>query len=164
MAPAFSTEGEARLKKLLGRYPDKRAALIPVLHLASREFGFLSREAMEYVAGRLGLPESYVLNTATFYTMLPKRPLGRFHVQVCVNVACHLRGADGIVEHLKRRLGIGPGEMTEDRMFSLEGVQCLAACGTAPAMQVNDDYYEDLTLAKVDEILDALRSSAGGAA
>lgn len=164
MAVAFSAEGEARFRELLGRYPEKRAALIPALHLASREFGFLSREAMEYVAARLGLPESQVLSTATFYTMLPKRPLGRFHVQVCVNMACHLRGADAIVEHLKRRLGIGFGEVTPDRLFSLEAVQCLAACGTAPAMQVNTDYYEDLTIEKVDAILDALRKQAGGVA
>lgn len=166
MALEFSPENEARFQALLGRYPDRRAALIPALILANREFGYLSREAMEYVASRLQVPESYVLNTATFYTLLHKHPVGRYHIQVCVNVSCYLRGADHLGDHLKRVLGIGFGEVTPDGLFSLEGVQCLASCGTAPAIQVNDDYHEEMTIEKVDRLIDDLRRQArspGGA-
>lgn len=160
MALRFSPDNEARFQALLPRYPDRRAALIPTLVLANREFGYLSREAMEYVASRLELPESYVLSTATFYTLLRKHPVGRFHIQVCVNVSCYLRGADHLADHLRRVLGIGFGEVTQDGLFSLEGVQCLASCGTAPAIQVNDDYHEDMTIAKVDRLLESLRRQA----
>ena len=169
MGLAFSPESETRFQRLLGRYPNRQAALIPTLVIANREFGYLSRETMEYVASRLGLPESYVLNTATFYTMLRKRPVGKHHLQVCTNVACYLRGADQLGDHLKQRLGIGFGETTPDGVFSLEGVQCLATCGSAPAIQVNDAYFEDMTLEKVDALLESLRKAtplgpdAGGA-
>jgi len=162
MTPAFSEENEARLQALLGRYPDRRAALIPALVLANRQFGYLSREVMEYVAMRLGLPESYVLNTATFYTLLHKHPVGRYHIQVCVNVSCYLRDADHLADHLKRILGIGFGEVTPDGLFSLEGVQCLASCGTAPAIQVNDDYHEQMTVEKVERLIESLRREARG--
>jgi NADH-quinone oxidoreductase subunit E len=163
MAIAFSPEGEGHFQDLLRRYPERQAALIPVLHLAIREFGWLSRDAMEYVAARLGVPEAQVLNTATFYTLLRKRPVGRHHLQVCVNVACYLKGADRLVEHLRRRLGIDLGGVTPDGLFSLEGVQCLAACGTAPAIQVNDDYFEDVTIEKLDALLDRLAATAPAA-
>lgn len=156
----FSPDAEARFQRLLKRYPERQAALIPTLLLAGREFGFLSREAMEYVAGRLSLPAALVLNTATFYTLVRKQPVGRHHIQVCMNIACHLRGADALADHLKRRLGIGFGETTADGLFSLEAVQCLAACGTAPALQVNDAYHEDMTPARVDALLDSLRAQA----
>jgi NADH-quinone oxidoreductase subunit E len=145
MALAFSPEAEARFQRLLTRYPERRAALIPTLVMANREFGWLSREA-----------------TATFYTMLRKKPVGKHHIQVCINVACYLKGANALVAHLEKRLGIGLGEVTPDGLFSLEGVQCLAACGTAPAIQVGDDYHEDMTIAKLDALIDGLR--AGGAA
>lgn len=161
MPISFSDQSEARLKLVLSRYPDKRSALIPTLWLANREFGCLTKEVMEFVAKRLDIPEQWVINTATFYTLLKKRPTGRFHIQVCVNVACYLRGSDSIVDHLKKRLGIGFGEITPDGLFSLEGVQCLASCGSAPAIQVNDDYYEEMTPEKVDTLLDTLRKGGG---
>lgn len=163
MTLAFSSEAEARFQKLLARYPNRQAALIPTLILAVREFGYLSREAMAYVAQRLEVPHAQVLSTATFYTLLHKRPLGRHHIQVCMNVACYLKGADHLAHHLRERLGIGFGEVTSDGMFSLEGVQCLAACGTAPAIQINDDYHEDMTPAKVDALLDQLRRTSAPA-
>jgi NADH-quinone oxidoreductase subunit E len=128
-----------------------------------REFGYLSREAMAYVAARLEVEPAQVLSTATFYTLLHKRPLGRHHIQVCMNVACYLKGSDHLADHLRNRLGIGFGEVTPDGMFSLEGVQCLAACGTAPAIQVGDDYHEDMTPAKVDALLEKLRRTAAPA-
>jgi NADH-quinone oxidoreductase subunit E len=163
MALAFSPEAEREFERVVRRYPNRRAALIPILGLADREFGYLSREAMEYVAARLELPPAWVLQTATFYTMLRKRPTGRFHVQVCVNVACYLKGADALVEHLQKRLGIGMGEVTADGLFSLEGVQCLASCGTAPALQVNGDYHEGMTVEALDALLDSLRDRAAAA-
>lgn len=159
---AFSSDAEKRLQELLGRYPNRQAAVIPALHLAVREFGYLSPEAMDLVARRLEVPQSLVLGTATFYTMLHKRPVGRYHIQVCMNVACYLKGSDNLANQLKDRLGIGFGEVTPDGMFSLEGVQCLAACGMAPVIQVNKDYHEDMTPAKVDALLDQLRSVPGG--
>ena len=162
MAVAFSPEAEARFQELLGRYPDRKAALIPTLIIANREFGYLSKEAMEYVAKRLDLPGSHVINTATFYTLLHKQPVGRYHIQVCVNVACYLRGADGLVEHIRKKLGISFGEVTPDGMFSLEGVQCLASCGTAPTIQVNDDYHEQMTPEKLDHLIESLRAKGGG--
>lgn len=162
MALAFSPESETRFQSLLGRYPNKQAALIPTLVIANREFGYLSREAMDYVAGRLELHPSYVLNTATFYTLLHKQPVGKYHIQVCVNVSCYLRGADHLADHLKRKLGVGFGEVTQDGMFSLEGVQCLASCDTAPAIQVNDDYHENMNLDKVEQLIESLRQAGGG--
>jgi len=159
MALAFSPEAEREFERIIRRYPNRRAALIPALLLADRQFGYLSREAMEYVAKRLELPPAWVLNTATFYTMLRKRPTGKHHVQVCVNVACYLRGAEQLGDHLKKRLGIGFGEVTPAGLFSLEGVQCLAACGTAPALQVNDAYHENMTTEKVDALIESLRAA-----
>lgn len=158
MALSFSSEAERRIGDILGRYPEEHrmAALIPVLDLAQAEFGYLTAEAMDLVARRLDVPPSQVLNTATFYTMLRKKPVGTHHVQVCTNVSCWLCGCDDLVRHIEKRLGIALGETTADRKFTLEGVQCLGSCGTAPVIQVNDDYYEDMTLEKVDELLDRL--------
>jgi NADH-quinone oxidoreductase E subunit len=165
MALAFTPEVDREFDRIVRRYPNRRAALIPTLILADREFGYLSREAMDYVAKRLELPAAWVLSTATFYTMLRKRPTGKHHVQVCVNVACYLKGADQLGDHLKKRLGIGFGEVTPDGLFSLEGVQCLAACGTAPVLQVNGAYHEDMTPEKADALIQSLRTAPapGGA-
>lgn len=158
MALSFSPESERTIDDILKRYPaDQRmAALIPVLNVAQDEFGYLTVDAMELVAQRLGLPPAQVLNTATFYTMLRKKPVGKHHVQVCTNVSCWLRGSDDIVRHLEQRLGISIGETTPDKRFTLEEVQCLGACGTAPVIQVNDDYHEDMTREKVDALLDGI--------
>ncbi len=161
MTIAFSEEAEAKIKEYEKRYPTKRGALIPVLKLAQKEFGYISQDVMRLVAERLGLPESAVINTATFYTMLYKEPVGKFHIQVCTNVSCYLNGSDMIVDAVREKLGINMGETTPDGMFSLEGVQCLAACGNAPAMQVNEDYYESLTPEKVVKIIDELKQKGG---
>ena len=161
MTIAFSEETEAKIKEYEKRYPTKRGALIPVLKLAQKEFGYLSQEVMHLVAERLDLPESAVINTATFYTMLYKEPVGKFHIQVCTNVSCYLNGSDMIVDAVRKKLGIDMGETTPDGMFSLEGVQCLATCGNAPAMQINEDYYESLTPEKVEQIIDELKQRGG---
>jgi NADH-quinone oxidoreductase E subunit len=156
MAVAFSPAAQAKFETYLTRYPIKRAAIMPTLWLAQEEFGWLSHEVMAYVAELLDLPPAFVASVASFYTMYYKRPMGRHHVQVCTNLSCTLRGADTIVDCLRTRLGIGVGETTADGTFSLSEAECLGSCGTAPMMQVNDDYWENLTPERTLEIVDRL--------
>jgi NADH-quinone oxidoreductase E subunit len=159
MTLAFSDSAELRLQEILKRYPPdfQRAALLPTLYLAQEEFGHLSTEAMAYVAQRLGLPEAQVLAVATFYTMYNKRPVGRHHVQVCVSISCAIMGAHHLMHYLERRLGVRVGETSKDGRFTLSEVECLASCGTAPMMQINDDYYENLaTEAEIDRVIGPL--------
>jgi NADH-quinone oxidoreductase E subunit len=157
MSLAFTQENEQEFQAILARYPVTKAALLPALHLAQRQFGYLSQEAMTYVAGRLDLHPSEVLNTATFYTLFNKAPVGKHHIQVCINLSCYLRGSDDIFDTCQRKLGIESGETTADKMFTLSHVECLASCGTAPMMQVNDDYYENLDSAAVEKLIDQWR-------
>jgi NADH-quinone oxidoreductase E subunit len=162
MSFAFTKESEASFTKVLTRYPEehKKAALIPALYLVQDQEGYLTLPSMLYVAGRLELAPSEVLNTATFYTLLRKKPLGRYHLQVCTNVSCFLRGSDRLLDVIKEECGIGPGEVSADRRFSCEEVQCLAACGTAPAIQINWDYHEDQTPDSLREIVHGLKAAA----
>ncbi len=153
----FSDKAQKEFQDIISRYPEKRAALLMVLHLAQREFGWLSREVMEYVAELLDLTPGDVYDTASFYTMFYKKPMGKYHIQVCHTLSCALRGARNIYEHLEKKLGISEGEVTPDGKFSLMKVECLGACGTAPVVQINDDYYENLTIEKLDEILNNLK-------
>lgn len=157
MSIDFSAAAESRFQGLLARYPKKEAALIPALYLAQVEHGYLTLEALEYVAKRLDMPPAEVLNTATFYTMLYKKPVGKYHVEVCTNVSCFLRGCDAIVEALQKKLGVSLGETTPDKMFTLDEVQCLAACGTAPALQVNRRFHENMTPEAAVKLVDDLR-------
>jgi NADH-quinone oxidoreductase subunit E len=157
MGVEFSKQAAAEFERIVARYPLKRAALMPVLWLAQREFGWLSTEVQQYVADRMGFPLAWVSGVATFYTMYYKKPIGRHHLQVCTNVSCMLRGSDAIVACLSEKLGIGLGETTKDGKFSLDEVECLASCGTAPMMQINDDYYENLNEEKTEKILDSLK-------
>ena len=156
MTVEFSPEAKAKYETYLTRYPIKRAAIMPTLWLAQKEFGSLSPETLAYVADLLELPPAFVGSVASFYTMYYKRPVGRHHVQVCTNLSCALRGAEEIVDCLRERLGIGVGETTPDGRFTLSEAECLGSCGTAPMMQVDDDYWENLTpeatLALVDRL------------
>ena len=154
--PAFSAEALREYEAILARYPSKRAAMLPVLWLAQREFGWLSTEVMEYVAGLLGFPLAWVSGVATFYTMFYKKPVGRYHVQVCTNLSCWLRGSDEVVRTLEERLGIGLGQTTPDGTFTLDEVECLASCGTAPMMQVNEHYHENLDRERTLSIVERL--------
>jgi NADH-quinone oxidoreductase subunit E len=156
MEVRFSEAALREVERLVSLYPSKRAAILPVLWLAQKEFGYLSTEVQRYVAELLGFPLAWIAGLASFYTMLYKKPVGRFHLQVCTNISCTLRGADEIVRCLERRLGVGLGETTPDGRFTLDEVECLASCGTAPAMQVNDEYYEHLDPEKVLELVDRL--------
>lgn len=155
-AVTFLPEVEARFQKTLSKYPNKRAALLPTLYLAQEQFGYLTPEVMNYVAERLEVPPSKVLQVATFYTMFYKRPHGRYHIEVCTSVPCCMMGGYGVVRHLEEKLGISPGETTPDRKFTVTEAECLAGCGHAPLMQINGYYYENLTPERIDAILDGL--------
>lgn len=157
MSVAFSEENLKEFDRLLTRYPDREAVILPSLHLLQQQYGNVSNEGIEYVAGLLGLPAARIEGVATFYTMYNRKPVGKYHVQVCRNIACSLLGAEHLIEHLSRKLGVKPGETTADGKFTLAKVECLGACGTAPVMMVNDDYHENLTAAKIDSILDGLK-------
>ena len=153
----FSADKQKEFDTLLPRYPHKEAAMLPTLRLAQEEFGYVSSDVIEFVAGLLEVPVARVKAVASFYTMYDKKPVGKHHIQVCQNLSCSLMGCETIIEHLERKLGIKVGETTSDERFTLTRVECLGACGTAPVMQINDDYYEDLTAEKVDKILEGLK-------
>jgi len=137
-------------------YPDKRGALLPVLHLAQDVFGYVSLEVEEYVAGLFDLSPAHVHEVVTFYTLFFQRPKGRHVISVCQNLTCHLMGAKGIIQHLTERLGIDVGETSSDGRVTLTTVECLCACEQAPMMQVDDRYEGLLTRDKVDRILGGL--------
>lgn len=157
MALQFSPQADAKISDLCRRYPNTQAACLPVLHLAQDEFGYLSEEVLELVATRLAVPSSHVFGVATFYTMFNLQPVGRHHLQVCMTLSCSLMGADRLFRHLEQKLGIGHGETTPDGRFTLRRVECLAACGGGPCMQVGLDYHENLDEAKVDALLEKLK-------
>jgi NADH-quinone oxidoreductase subunit E len=148
---------QKEIDDILGRYPVRRSALLPLLNLAQREQGYVSEAAMKEIAGILRLTPPQVYEVVTFYTMLNLKPIGKFHIQVCKSLMCALVGSDDLLAWLKGKLGIRPGETTPDRLFTLSTVECLASCGTGPMMQVNDDYYEQLTEEKVGRILTDLK-------
>jgi len=157
MALEFSPETLKQFEATVARYPKKEAAMLPVLYLAQREFGHLGPEAIEYVAKLMDQAPARVHGVVSFYTMYNMKPIGRHHIQVCRTLPCALRGAEEVTEFLKKKLGIVCGQTTPDGRFTLSEVECLASCGTAPMMQVNDDYHENLTEEKINAILDALK-------
>jgi NADH-quinone oxidoreductase subunit E len=157
MALEFSPETYKEFEATVARYPKKEAAILPVLYLAQQEFGYLGSEAIEYVARLMGQSPARVHGVVSFYTMLKTKPIGRHHIQVCRTLPCALRGAEQLTGFIKKTLGIEVGQTTADGRFTLSEVECLASCGTAPMMQVNDDYYENLTDEKVTEILASLK-------
>ena len=150
---------DAKFNQLVGRYPVKRSALIPMMMYAQDEFGHLSDEVLDEIARRLELNMTEVTETLAYYSMLRRKPAGKNHVQVCTNISCQLRGGFEIMAHVEKRLGIGNRQTTPNGIFSIEEVECIGACSGAPAMQVNYDFYENLTPEKVDAILDQF---AGG--
>jgi NADH-quinone oxidoreductase E subunit len=156
----LSEEVRIAIQRLRQGFPDERSAVLPALHLAQEDRdGWLPSAAIDEVAALLGLPATYVGAVASFYTLFNRQPVGRHRIYVCTNVSCSLLGAERIVEVLASKLGIRPGETTPDGLFSLFEAECLGSCGTAPMMQVDDRYYENLTEAAIDDILDSLRGS-----
>jgi NADH-quinone oxidoreductase subunit E len=155
----FSDETLALVNRIIKRYPEgkQKSALLPVLHLAQAEFdGWLSHEAMDYVAGLLTIKPIEVYEVATFYSMYNLKPVGKCLLEVCQTGPCWLRGSDDIVAHLESRLKIKVGETTPDGMFTLKTVECLGSCGTAPMLQCGSKYHENLTTDKVDALLEDL--------
>jgi NADH-quinone oxidoreductase E subunit len=145
-----------QIQALMGKYPRKRSALIPSLQIAQNEAGYLSAEAMLEIARLFELSPNEVSEVASFYTMLFKKPVGKYVIQVCTNISCMLCNAGEILAHLTGRLGIQPGETSPDKKYTLLEVECLGSCGTSPVVQINEQYHEDLTLEKLDQILDSL--------
>lgn len=156
----LSPEALAEIRALATKYPDKLAATLPALYVAQNDFGFLSLAAMKAVAKALEVPDGHVFGVATFYTMFRKAPVGKYHLQVCTNLSCALRGSAEIVKLLAERTGAVPGgSPTADGMWSLEEVECLASCGSGPCLQVNHEIYDEfLDPAKVAAILEACRN------
>jgi NADH-quinone oxidoreductase subunit E len=152
----LGVEFEREVDRIVGRYPEPRGALLPVLWGIQQRQGWIDPPAEEWVAQRLGCSPSHVHGAVTFYTMYKLRPSGRHHIQVCTTLSCMLRGSDELLAHIERKLGIQPGQVTSDGKFSLVKVECLGSCGTAPMLQLNDDFHEDLTIEKVDRLLDGL--------
>ena len=146
-----------KINALIAKYPVRRSALIPALHLAQEEAGYITKDVVREFAGIFELAPNEVYEVVSFYTMLFKAPVGKYVLQVCTNISCLLCNSEGIMAHLQRRLGIKPGETTPDNKFTLLDVECLASCGTAPVVQINDDYHENLTPEKLDLILDDLK-------
>ena len=147
---------EAKFTELLGRYPIRRSALIPMMLYAQDQFGFLSDEMLEEIATRVGLNLIEVTETLAYYSMLRRKPEGRYHIQVCTNISCMLRGGNELYQHVQKRLGIGNKEVSPTGTFSLEEVECIGACTGAPAIQVNYDYHENLDPGKIDAIFEQL--------
>lgn len=159
---SFGSAAMAEYREILTRYPERRAALMPVLWLAQREFGWLSPSAQRYVAELMELPQAWVEGVVSFYTMYWRRPMGRSHIAVCMNLSCYLRGAEDIYEAVCRRTGVRGGEVSADGKWSVEKAECLGSCGTAPMLQLdNGPFHENLTVDSVLELLDRLDKGAG---
>ena len=153
----LSTKAIDEIKKATAKYPRRKSASMDALRIAQEECGHLTEGILREIASILDMPRVQLNEVAAFYTMYNKKSVGRHHIQVCTNVSCSLLGAEHIVEFLSKKIGIKKGETTSDKKFTLSEVECLGSCGTAPMMQINDDYYENLTEGKIEEILKGLK-------
>ena len=155
MSTTFSTDELQSIEALKAKYPDPKAAIMPVMWMAQKKWGWLSEDVMQEVARAMELPYVHVLGVASFYTMYFKKPMGRHHVQVCTNISCMLRGGEALYAHAKDRLGIGHNQKTDDGRFSLEEVECMGACGGAPMIAINETFHETASKEQMDALLDA---------
>ena len=153
----FTEENLKRIDDVRKKYPTSLAAVMPVVYIAQEQNGYITNEAMEEIANVLGIDNVNVLSVVTFYTMYHTKPMGKYHIQVCTNVSCMLRGAYEIWDDVKGKLGIDNMQVTVDGKYSLEDVECMGACGYAPMIAVNEDYFENLSKEKVLEIIDSLK-------
>ncbi len=153
MGFSISEKARQRLEELKKRYPKPQSAVMSALYIVQEEHGHISDEAIDWISGEVGLKPVHVLELATFYTMYRRKPLGKYHVQVCRTLSCALCGAKKLMEKMQERYGIAPGQVSEDGMFSYEYVECLGSCGTAPMCEINDTYFENLTPEKFEELL-----------
>jgi NADH-quinone oxidoreductase subunit E len=149
----LSVAAEKRATEIIPRYPQSRSAIMPLLYIAQDELGYISQEAVEWVADKLSIAPVQVWEVATFYTMYYKKPVGRYHFQVCRTLPCALRGAKMVSEFLHNKFGLKPGEVSADGLWSFEEVECLGSCGTAPMCQINDVFFENLTESKLETII-----------
>lgn len=156
----FSPELAARFDRLVTLYPVRRSSLVPMLLYAQDEIGYISDAVVKEVAERVGVTELDVRNVISYYSMMRTKPVGKYNIQVCTNIACMLRGGNEIFEHCSKRLGIGHKETAPDGVFSLEEVECIGACSWAPAIQVNYDFHENLTPESMDRVLEEYRAKA----
>jgi NADH-quinone oxidoreductase E subunit len=154
----FNSEEIKEVNNYISKYPEKKAAIMPVLWLAQKKWGWISPDVIVYIGQLLNLPVSHVEGVASFYTMYFKKPMGKYHVQVCTNVSCMLRKGDEIFAHVSEKFGIKHNDMTEDGLFSLEEVECMGACGGAPMIAINEDFYECVDIRKVDDLIDNLKN------
>ncbi len=157
MAFEFTAENKKKFEEVVKRYPQRRAAMLPTLWLAQEQHGWISPEVMEYVAKLLELTPAKVYEVVTFYTMFNLKPVGEYHFQVCRTLSCQLCGAEGITEHLKKKLEVPLGGTSADGKYSLSEVECLGSCGTGPMLQLNDEYHENLTAEKLDALIGSLK-------
>jgi NADH-quinone oxidoreductase E subunit len=146
-----------KVEELRKRYPTSQALVLPVLWMVQEQEGFISENSMKYVATLLNVPFSHILGVVTFYTMLHDKQVGKHHIEVCTNVSCMLRGSSKILEHLEHRLNIKVGEVSPDKRWSLEEVECMGACGNAPMVAIGEEFYENLSLEKIDKLIDSLQ-------
>lgn len=158
MSLAFSSEELQEVTRLKNLYPEPKAAIMPVLWMAQKKWGWLSDEVMKYVAELMSLPYAHVMGVATFYTMYFKKPMGKYHIQVCTNVSCMLRGGNDIYQKVCDTYGVRHNERTEDGLVSVEEVECMGACGGAPMIAVNEDFYENVTWEKVEAMIASFKS------
>jgi len=156
----FSEEAMREYQKIVSHYPEKRAAVLPVLTLAQQEFGWISDEVAEYVGKLMDYPPSDMKSVASFYVLLRKKAVGKYHLEICRNVSCWLKGATQCMVEARRILGVEAQEITPDGLFSWDFTECLASCGTAVAMQVGDRYIENLTPEKMGAVIEQLRQEA----
>lgn len=156
MSPSIPDRVKRRAEDILTRYPRREAALLPLLRVLQEERGYLSPQDELWAAETLGLPPVRVREVVTFYSQLRRKPAGRYHIQVCRNVSCTLSGADDLLSHLREKLGIPEGGVTEDGRFSLAAVECLGNCDQAPCLMINDDHFGRLDVRKIDELLERL--------
>lgn len=152
----FTEDNLQKIEKILEKYPVKQPAVMPLLYLAQEQNGWISVEVMKEIASILEMDEEDVLGVVTFYTMFHKKPMGKHHIQVCTNVSCMLRGGYEVYNSVREKLGLENGGVSEDSRFSLEEVECMGSCGTAPMIAINEDYFENLSTEKALQILDSL--------
>ena len=157
MEKQLSEKFYSAMKKLEPRYPTKKALIIPALHAAQAEHGWLSKEVLAEIGAYIGVHAAQIREVASFYTMFNLKPVGKNHLRVCTNVACCLRGADELMNFAEKKLGIKCGETTSDGMFSLSEEECLGACTTAPTMMANDDYIEELDVNKLNQFIEKMK-------
>ena len=154
----FTPENQVRFEKIISKYETKASALLPTLWLAQEQFGYLTNEAMDYVAQLLDMAPAHVYEAVTFYVMFKRKDMGKYCLQICNNITCSMMGSDKLIQVAKEELHINFNEVTKDKLFSLVPVQCLGSCDTAPVVQVNEEYCENLTPEKFKELIKRLRS------